>query len=571
MIPNEDINQIRSKANIVDIISSYINLEPKGKNYFGLCPFHDDNNPSMSVSPEKQIYTCFVCGASGNVFSFVQDYENVTFPESVKAVANKIGYNLNIDVKTKRVNEKYFEILDIASKYYINNLNSKDGNSARKYLNNRNLSDEIINTFKIGVAFSDNNLSKLLTQKGYTINDLTTIGLSGEGYSIYDIFQNKIIFPITNERGEVIAFSGRIYNNEEGNKYVNSKESIIFKKGNVLYNYDKAKSEVNKKKEVYVVEGFLDAIKMHSIGVKNVVATMGTALTKEHTSLLKKLNAKIILLFDNDDAGEKSTLSAGEEMLKANLDVHVVRLSGEKDPDDYIVNKGEVKFKDALKETISFFDFKINYLRKSKDLNQSKDLANYINTVIDELNKTDDEILRDVTINNLVKEFGVDKELILSKLTKNVKPIVIKPKPKKKVRLSANKKLSETVIYIMMQDVKYITRYEKDLGYIPDKVYNQIASDIVAFYKINKEFNIADFISFISESDSLDIVLRIINDNENTEPIYEEFDDYLNMIHKWIKSEQINNLKNSLKLETDANKRLEINDLIIKIKRESDL
>ena len=158
--------QIRSKANIVDIISSYINLEPKGKNYFGLCPFHDDNNPSMSVSPEKQIYTCFVCGASGNVFSFVQDYENVTFPESVKAVANKIGYNLNIDVKTKRVNEKYFEILDIASKYYINNLNSKDGDSARKYLNNRNLSDEIINTFKIGVAFSDNNLSKLLTQKG---------------------------------------------------------------------------------------------------------------------------------------------------------------------------------------------------------------------------------------------------------------------------------------------------------------------------------------------------------------------------------------------------------------------
>ncbi len=568
MIPNEDINQIRSRANIVDVISSYINLEPKGKNFFGLCPFHDDTNPSMSVSPEKQIYTCFVCGASGNVFSFIQDYDNVSFPEAVKTVANKIGYNLHFEVKTKRANQKFYDILDLACKYYINNINSEEGNKARNYLYKRNLTDEIINNFKIGVAFNNNNLSKLLLKKGYTIKELTNIGLSNEDYNIYDIFRNKIIFPITNDKGEVIAFSGRIYNNEEGNKYVNSKESIVFKKGNILYNYDKAKSEVNKSKQVYVVEGFLDAIKMYSIGIKNVVATMGTALTKEHASLLKRLNAKIILLFDSDNAGEKSTLSAGEELLKANLDVHILRLS-EKDPDDYIVKKGAEKFKEAIKDTIPFFDFKLNYFKKNKDLNKSKDLANYINVVIKELNKIDDDILKDVTINNLNKEFGIDKDLIYSKIAKKETIKKIKPVVRRK-RSTGYNKLSETVIYIMLQDEKYIIRYEKDLGYIPNKVYNQIASDIVAFYKINNYFKIADFISYISDSENLEIFLQIVSENENTNPIYEEFDDYLKKIHKWIKNEQIKTLRNKLKLETDTNKRLEINDLIIKLKRESD-
>lgn len=570
MIPNEDINLIRSKANIVDIISSYVNLELKGKNFFGICPFHDDHSPSMSVSPEKQIYTCFVCGASGNVFSFIQSYENLSFPEAVKMVATKIGYNLKVDIKENKVNKEYYDIMDTASKFYTNNLKSKDGESAKKYLKKRKLDDSIINEFNIGVSFNDNNLSKLLLGKGYSEKQIVDIGIANLGDNLYDVFRNRITFPIENDKGEVVAFSGRIYNNEDTNKYINSKESLLFKKSNILFNYEKARNEINRSKEVIVVEGFMDAIRMHSIGVKNVVATMGTALTKEHAMLLKRLNVKINILMDNDDAGEKSTIAAGDELLKYNLNVFVTRLSGEKDPDDYIIANGEEKFKEVIKNSISFFEFKLLYFKKNKDLNKSKDLANYINVVIEELNKTTDDILKEVTINNLNKEYGIDKEVIYKKLTKNepliAKPMIIKKRPK----LNKYKKISEAVLYMMMKDKKYIKIYENDLSYIPDDEYSQIANDILAFNKINKGFNIADFISFEITSEHYETVLRIINDNEKTEPIYEEFDNYIEIIHRWIKDEQITTLMNEMKMEPDINRKQELNDLVINLKKESE-
>ena len=213
IIPNEDINNIRNNANIVDIISSYINLELKGKNYFGVCPFHDDHNPSMSVSPEKQIYTCFVCGATGNVFTFVQNYENVEFPEAVKIVATKIGYNLKYDSSTPKLNKKYYDMLDLANKYYINNLNSKFGNEAKKYLiNDRKLSEETIKEFKIGLSLNDNKLHELLENKGYTEKEIVDLSLANKGNTLLDLFRNRITFPINNEKGEVVAFSARIYN-----------------------------------------------------------------------------------------------------------------------------------------------------------------------------------------------------------------------------------------------------------------------------------------------------------------------------------------------------------------------
>lgn len=570
MIPNEEVNLIRNKANIVDIISAYINLEPKGKNYFGICPFHDDHNPSLSVSPDKQIYTCFVCGASGNVFSFVKDYENISFPESVKLVGEKIGHNITYKTSENKINKDYYDIMDMANKYFLNNLKSKDGINAKEYLYKRNLNDEIINEFNIGVSFNDNNLSKLLISKKYLEKHIIEIGLANKTDNLYDVFRNRIIFPIRNDKGQVVAFSGRIYNNEDTNKYINSKESIIFKKSNTLFNYDKAKNEVKKSKEIYIVEGFLDVIRMSFIGVKNVVATMGTAFTKDHALLLKKLNVKITLLMDNDDAGEKSTIAAGDELTKYNLNIRVVRLSGAKDPDDYIIQQGENKFKEAIKNPISFFDFKLAYFKKNKDLNKSKDLANYINIIINELNTINDDILKEVTINSLNKEYGIDKDLLKRKLIKTddkeIKPKIIK----KPVKLSKKQKISEALIYMMMKDIKYIRKYEKELGYIPDQEYDQIANDILAYYKINKDFNMADFITFETNNEFYQTVLRIINDHEKNEPQYEEFENYVLDIIKWIKEEQINALIIEQKNEADINRKQKITDLIIKLKKESD-
>lgn len=277
-------------------------------------------------------------------------------------------------------------------------------------------------------------------------------------------------------------------------------------------------------------------------------------------------------MLDNDEAGLNGTISIGEELVRNNLPVEVIRLSEEKDPDSYIIRFGPEKFKDLLKRPQSFFEFKLQYLKSNKDLNKSKDLANYINSVIDELNKSDDDILKEVTINKICTDYNLDKEILLRKLIQKEK--VINPQPivvKKTIpKLNKYQKICEAIIYMMMKNLKYLKKYDRSLGYIPDKKYNQIANDILAYYKLNQDFNMADFISFEIKSAYYDIVLRIINQYEEMEPNYEEFDDYLEAIKKWIKEEQINKLKEEIDKETDINRQIELNDLLMKLKKESE-
>ena len=284
MIPSEEVNLIRKEADIVDVIGSYINLVPKGKNYFGVCPFHNDHSPSLSVSPDKQIYRCFTCSASGNVFTFVQNYENISFVEAVKKVADKIGHHLDVDTKQTRINHKYYEMMDLSNKIFINNMNSSLGKEAKDYLiNERKLTEDIIKEFNIGLALKDNKLNKVLTSKGYSEKEILDMSLGVKSDNeLIDMFRNRITFPITSDKGEIIAYSARIFHNEDASKYINSKESIIFKKGSIFYNYDKCRLEALKTKTVIIVEGQMDAIRVYSSGIKNVVATMGTALTSEH-------------------------------------------------------------------------------------------------------------------------------------------------------------------------------------------------------------------------------------------------------------------------------------------------
>ncbi len=570
MIPNEEIAKIRNDANIVDIISSYVNLESKGKNYFGICPFHDDHSPSMSVSEDKQIYKCFVCGNTGNVFTFVKNYENVDFVTAVKIVADKIGYNLKVNLRENNVNARYLDLIDLANKYFINNINSNAGKKAKEYLvKERKLDEKVIDEFKIGLALGDNNLNKLLKSKGYTDKEIIDYSLANKSDDgLLDLFRNRITFPINDERGNTVAFSARIFNGEDASKYINSKESNIFKKGNILFNYDKARNEVSKSKSIIVCEGQMDAIRMYSSGVKNVVATMGTALTKEHIHLLKKLNAKVILMMDNDEAGEKSTLDNGEALTRENIDVLVVRLSGEKDPDSYILKYGIDSFRENINSAYSYFDFKLNYLKKNKNLSKSDELAEYINKVIEELNKSDDEILKAVTINKIVEDYGLDRDLIEGKIIKKeIKKVDIKPKPKKKT--NKYEKAAEMILYMMMNDSKFIKRYQKELNYFPDKTYKNIANDILAFSKINGEFNLADFITYVDDFSYKDKIMEIINQNEDLEKLEIDFENFLSIIHTWIREMQIDKLKNELKEETDIKRKEEINDLIIKLKKGS--
>lgn len=570
MIPSEEVNLIRKEADIVDVIGSYINLVPKGKNYFGVCPFHNDHSPSLSVSPDKQIYRCFTCLASGNVITFVQNYENLSFVEAVKKVADKIGHHLDVDTKQTRINHKYYEMMDLSNKIFINNMNSSLGKEAKDYLiNERKLTEDIIKEFNIGLALKDNKLNKVLINKGYSEKEILDMSLGVKSDNeLIDMFRNRITFPITNDKGEIIAYSARIFHNEDASKYINSKESIIFKKGSIFYNYDKCRLEALKTKTVIIVEGQMDAIRVYSSGIKNVIATMGTALTSEHIKLLKRLNSKVILMMDNDDAGEKSTLSNGEALIKEGIEVSVVRLSGEKDPDSYIIKNGVESFTNLIKNAITFFDFKLKYFKKNKNLSKSDDLALYINTVIDELNKSDDEILKSVTINNLAKEYDIDKKVLEGKLVKNVKVNVNEFK-RVKPKLNKFHQAAEAILYLMLNYSKYIRKYKIELNYFPEEKYKLMANDIMAFKEINGEFNLADFMTYIEDLDYKEDFYRILSDYQD-KILESEFDDYVEIIKMWIKEKRINNLKEQLKNETDINKKEEINDLIIKIKKGSE-
>lgn len=295
----EIIRKIRENTDIVEFIGKYIPLVKKGKNYFGLCPFHNDNNPSLSVSREKQIYKCFVCGEAGNVFNFLMKFENISFPEAVKIIGNEIGISVFLDTPKKEdKNKAFYDIYDLANKFYQNNLLASEGLEARKYLEKRSLDLKVIKEFQIGLSLNKrDSLTKMLQKKGYDLDILNNSGLSSGDN---DTYINRIIFPLTNINGIVNGFSGRIYHGEKINKYLNSKETPIFKKGENLFNIIVPKEAVRKDKFVILMEGFMAVIRAYTIDVKNCLATMGTSLTSDQINLIKRLTNVVYLCFDGD-------------------------------------------------------------------------------------------------------------------------------------------------------------------------------------------------------------------------------------------------------------------------------
>lgn len=573
-LTNEEINQIQKSADIVNIISSYVDLVKKGKNYFGICPFHDDHTPSMSVSKEKGIYSCFTCHSTGNVFKFIQDYENVSFLEAVKIVAEKSGIELNVDFKETSKYESMYDAYDLAIKYYQNNLKSSLGHNAKTYLNNRGLSDEIIDEFEIGYASKDmDTLTKLFIAKGFDEETLINSGLINRGKSLYDLFRDRVTFPIHNPSGKPVAFSARIYEKKDDEaKYINTKETPIFKKGEILFNFHRARNEAKKLKKIILVEGQMDAIRVYASGVKNVVATMGTALTDNHVNMLKRLNVDIILCFDADSAGEKATVAAGELLQKYGISPLVVRLNQEKDPDEYIIKHGVDAYIDLINHPLTFFEFKKNMFSKNKNLTKAEDISKYINSVLEELRKSSDEILIESTINGLSKEFNISKSTLMKKFDSlDIQPITSKKteviKLKKK-RISLENDLCEKMIFYMISDTKYIRLYQQELSYLPISKYEEIAADILAFYIKYNYINMADFITEERDSKYLNDILEILDDNINLELIDNDFVGFIEKIKEIHKKIKIDDEVTDIKKSTDINEQLKMLNDLIKLKKD---
>ena len=566
------IENIRNKTNIVDVISSYIPLNQKGKNFFGVCPFHNDHSPSMSVSSEKQIYKCFSCGASGNVFTFVSEYEGISFYEAVKQLANKVGIEIDINSKSVSKNEEYYEIMNLANKFYQNNLMTKDGTNAREYLKNRNITGDIIKEFNIGLSIQDNYmLTNLLNKKNINNNVLVKLGLTNkDGINYYDVFKNRIMFPLEDLNGNIVGFSGRIYDGSNTNKYLNTKETFLFKKGELLFNYHRAKNEIRLKNEVIIVEGFMDAIRVYQSGIKNVIALMGTSLTNDHINFIKKLRCKVILCLDNDNAGNDATYNVGKELTNNKIETFIIRLEHYKDPDEFIINNGIESFNKFIEKKESFNDFKFNYLKKNKNLNDSKDLAKYINDIIEDLNESDDDILKDITINKLNKEYNISLDVLKSKISKNNTKKEIIPVKKIIIENKKNKYdvASEKLLYYMMNDVKYIYLFDKEIGYFTKKMYKLIYSDIEVYFEKNKSIKLADFISFSFRNEySYSYVLSIISNNESEELDISLFKKYLSIFKDFLNNEEVLELKNKMKNCSSDLEKVKIAEKIANIKK----
>lgn len=574
LISEDKINDIRNSADIVSIVSDYIPLKMQGKNYFGVCPFHDDHSPSMSVSKERQLFKCFVCNKGGNVFTFVKEYENISYIEAVKKVADKVGIPLDF-VPTTKQDSKFkleYEIMDFTTKILQNNLSSKEGVKAKEYLEQRNINDEIIKDFKIGLALNESTyLYNVLTKKGYDINKLDELGLiTKDGIRGYDKFVNRIMIPICNLEGSVVGYTGRIFNNEDSAKYINTKETSIYKKGNILFNYHNAKNYIRETKCAILVEGNMDAIRMYSSGIRNVLALMGTAMTKEQVGILKKLRVPIILMLDNDNAGELATVNIGNELVKNNIDTKVVRLHGAKDPDEYIVKYGVEAFKDTIKHSLNYFDYKLNYLKENKNLNNTEELINYVKSVLKMLDDADN-LTKEITLKKLSDEYNIDYEVLKKEITfdeiKEVKQVVnIDTKAgKDKYNICVNK-----ILYYMMSDAKYLKIFNTKLGFLKNVEERNLVREIEYYIEKYGKINLADFISYAENDDNIKDLVNNISGSINFEDLEEKiFIQYINAIKDILNKEEIKRLKEELKRETDINKQIEISNKILELKKGS--
>ena len=511
-IDEQIIEDIKNRANIVDVIAKYIPVSKKGRNHVAVCPFHNDTNPSMQISEDKQIYKCFSCGAGGNVFTFVEEFEKISFIEAVKTVADYIGYDLSgyeISLPQKSTDpyvEKLLNLTKEASEFYTYNLLNSD-NDGLKYFENRGITKEIVEAFKLGYA--DNDSSKIvryLTKKGYSTKEIVDagIGLESNG-SFIDRFKGRAIFTLTNMKGEVVGFSGRKIDNSDSSKYVNSNENLLFNKSACLYNFFECKSDILKEKKVYVVEGFMDVIALYKAGVKNAIATMGVALSKEHIKTLEKMNAQMIFSFDGDNAGQTSMYKMVEELKNTNLSVLVTGVSeAGKDLDEIFNKAGERGIKSFLNNTYSINEFKFFYNLRKTNLDNYSDkckLIDYVAKLINEIESiSEKEYFKSLACNEIkcskdVIEQSVDK--LQGKVIKSTSNRLIKRENKS----NRYDKAETEALKQMLFDKDAIVYYMQKVGFMFNSDNRKMAAYIVDYYERFNRIDALKIIDYVKEKE----------------------------------------------------------------------
>lgn len=414
----EVIDRVRDAANIVDVISQYLDLRKRGQNFVGICPFHNDTHPSLYVSPVKEIYKCFACGAGGNVFTFLTEYEKINFVEAVKQLGDKYGIEVRLSgaVEEKDYFTKLYEIHDFAANYFHKRLFSDESKNIIKYLTKRGLTTETIKKFKIGLSSPgwEDLLNKVKAQN-YTKDIIEKSGLfTKTDKGIFDRFRDRIMFPISNNSGKVIAFGGRTLDKDEPAKYLNSPETPLYHKSDILYGLHMSRQAIREKGAVFLVEGYMDFIQLYQAGIENVVAASGTALAERHVQQIKKFTNRVFLTYDGDQAGTDAAIRAGYLLYQGGVEPLIVQVPSGIDPDDWIMENGAEVIQQGAESAISLIDFQL--ISKNVENLSSPEQSQFVNNILFAIAGIGDSIIRNSILKNIGQRLQIDETELLQRL-----------------------------------------------------------------------------------------------------------------------------------------------------------
>lgn len=520
---DEIIENIRQSSDIVNIISQYVALKRKGRNYFGICPFHNEKSPSFAVSPDRQIFHCFGCNAGGNVYSFLMKIEGIGFKEAVEQLAERANIQLpklenTVDNEREELKEKVLKINEYAAEYYHQNLYKPQSKVAQEYIKQRKLNNDALKNYRLGYSGRFDELYQELKRQNFKEKEILESGLvrKNDKGTYYDFYRERLIIPICDVRGRVIAFGGRILvKDDKQPKYINSPENVVYSKGRHLFGLNVAKKGDTKK--LLIVEGYMDVISLHQRGVTNVVGALGTALTEQQGWLLRKSSEQIILGFDSDGAGQNAVERSIGILQNMGCDMRVLQMEGAKDPDEYILKYGTAKFQKLIDDAISLIEYKVKMLKNKLNLENTVDRIKFLNEIAKLISNVDNNIEREVYISKIAKEYNISQEAIYAEVNKIIyanskgeknlskpKPIVRQLENKREETIKIpeeTKKRENTIISLLLENENKMYEMIKENIYIEDFKYPQNKEIVQKVYEEYEKgnFNINSIIDSLSE------------------------------------------------------------------------
>ena len=589
---DEILNEVRENSDIVEVISQYVHLKRSGRNYFGLCPFHNEKSPSFSVSPDKQIFHCFGCGVGGNVFTFISKIEGIGFKEAIENLADRAGIVLpkstnNEDSRKEELKSKVYKVNNFTADYYHKRLYKPESKAGQEYVKQRKLTNETLESYNLGFSGNYDELYKILRKEGFNDEEILESGLVKKNeYGQYvDFYRDRFMIPILDVRNRVIAFGGRVLGDAKRFKYLNSPENIVYSKGKHLFGLNVAKRYDHKK--LLIVEGYMDAISLHQRGITNVVAALGTALTTNQGWLLRRNAEQVILGFDADGAGQNAIMRAMEVMQNMGCDMRVLQMTGAKDPDEFIVKYGSARFQKLMNEAISLLEFRVKVLEQNLDLEVASDKVKFLNEIAKLIAKIDNTIEQEIYIEKLSKGYNISKEAIFGQVNKlqyssrtqtnnleKPKPVVIH---KKETKVDNNVseeiiKRENTIISILINNPENFQMIKEHMK-IEDFKYDLNIKIVKALYEeLEKEdSNISLVLDKIEDEEIKNHLTAImaedygISDSNDTKAI----EDILRKYEREKLEKRRDELISLSSTETDAVKRKELgkelNDIILKL------